>query len=38
MKWLNLSLAVMMTGLLLFPVLSSSSSASPLREATFVVG
>jgi hypothetical protein len=38
MKWLGVTLAVMMTGLLLFPVISSSSSASPLREATFVVG
>ena len=38
MKWLGLTLVVMMTGNFLFPVLSSSSSVLPLREATFVVG
>jgi len=38
MKWLGVTLALLMTGFFLFPVLSSSSSDTPLTEATFVVG
>lgn len=38
MKWLDVTLAVLITGLVLIPVISSGSPDSPLREATFVVG
>ncbi len=38
MKWHGVTLALLLTGFFLFPALSSSSSDSPLSEATFVVG
>ncbi len=38
MKWLSLTLGLLIAGLFLLPVSTLSSSALPLGEATFVVG
>mgnify|MGYP000378855044 CR=1 FL=1 len=38
MKWPGVTLALLLMGFFLFPVLSANSSDSPVREATFVVG